>query len=65
MSAAKWGEQVALVAAACDAGWVDPPTAVAVLCDATGLSSGLCLRLFAKEIRARAAARNDDGTWTP
>lgn len=43
-------EQVALVAAAYDAGWVDRAAAMDALIDATGMSPGLCARLLADQI---------------
>lgn len=46
-------ETVAMVADACQVGWVDVADAVAVLRDTLGLSSCLCLRLLVDEIRAR------------
>lgn len=46
-------ETVAMVADACQVGWVGVEDAVAVLRDALGMSSCLCLRLLVNEIRAR------------
>lgn len=50
MSGLTLDETVGLVADACRVGWVDPAAAIAVLRDALGMSSALCLRLLVAEI---------------
>ena len=46
-------ETVAMVTDACQVGWVDPETAIAVLRDVLGMSSALCLHLLVEEMRSR------------
>jgi hypothetical protein len=58
-------ETVAMVTDACQVGWVDPETAVAILRDVLRMSSALCLHLLVEEICDRRGTPPPDYSEWP